>query len=76
MSSGKKSVIRLFGEKVQSHVGGINSSVTVLRNIRRACEPFIEKYDNCLAENKSNPMACLDFVREVFQLFTYDSCDS
>lgn len=52
--------------------GRIDSSVTVLGNIKRACQSSIDKYDNCLSENKSNPMACLDLVREVFQPLAYD----
>jgi hypothetical protein len=51
---------------------GIDSSVSVLRNIKRACQPEIEKYDNCLAANKSSPAWCLDLVREVFSTFACD----
>ena len=40
-------------------------SVAVLRNIKRACSPFIEKYDTCLSKNKSNPLNCIDFLRNV-----------
>ena len=41
-------------------------SVAVLRNIKRACLPSIEKYDTCLANNKSNPLSCIDILRDVF----------
>jgi hypothetical protein len=49
---------------------GIDISVSVLRNIKRACQPAIEKYNNCLAVNKSSPTSCLDLVHEVFSTFT------
>ena len=45
--------------------GGINASVSVLRNIKRACLPSIDKYDACLSKNKSNPLNCVDVLREV-----------
>ena len=45
--------------------GGINGSVSALRNIKRACLPSIDKYDACLSKNKSNPLNCIDVLREV-----------
>lgn len=41
-------------------------SVAVLKNIKRACLPSIEKYDACLSKNKSNPLSCIDTLRDVF----------
>lgn len=43
----------------------IDCSVTVLKTIKRACSSSIEKYDACLAKNKSNPLNCIDVLREV-----------
>ena len=40
-------------------------SVTVLRKIKRACSLSIEKYDACLSKNKSNPLNCIDLLRDV-----------
>jgi hypothetical protein len=50
-------------------------SVAVLRNIKRACLPSIEKYDACLSKNKSNPLSCIDILRDVLSLLflAYDS---
>ena len=47
------------------HSGRLIISVSFLRNIKRACQPSIEKYDTCLAKNKSNPLSCIDLLREV-----------
>ena len=44
-------------------------SVAVLRNIKRACLPSIEKYDACLSKNKSNPLSCIEILRDVFLRF-------
>ena len=40
-------------------------SVTVLRNVKRACQSAINKYDGCLAKNQANPMSCIDLLRDV-----------
>jgi len=40
-------------------------NVSVLRNIKRACLPSIDKYDACLSKNKSNPLNCVDVLREL-----------
>ena len=44
----------------------IDCSVTVLKTIKQACSSSIEKYDACLAKNKSNPLNCIDVLREVY----------
>ena len=46
----------------------VNGSVSVLRNIKQACQSSIEKYDTCLFKNKSNPLNCIDLLRDVYYL--------
>ena len=68
MSGGETGTFRLFRGEVCLRFfwgGGINGSVSALRNIKRACLPSIDKYDACLGKNKSNPLNCVDVLREV-----------
>ena len=64
MSKGKTGIVAVFRGKV-SHGEGNWCSVSVLRNIKRACAVSIEKYDACLASNKANPMSCIAVLRDV-----------
>ena len=43
----------------------IDYSVSSIKNIKQACQPFIEKYDTCLSQNKSNPLSCIQVLRDV-----------
>jgi len=70
MSSGETSSVRLFGGEVtllMLLMGRETNlcSVSALKNIKRACSSSIDKYDSCLAKNKSNPLNCIDILREV-----------
>ena len=57
-------IVRKKSQHIE-HSGRLTISVSLLKNIKRACQPSIEKYDTCLAKNKSNPLSCIDLLRDV-----------
>ena len=38
----------------------------MLKKVKAACQEYIDRCDDCMRDNKSDPMACIPFVQDVF----------
>ncbi|KAJ1966282.1 hypothetical protein GGI12_000187 [Dipsacomyces acuminosporus] len=44
-----------------------DENVTLMKMVRLSCQPVIDKYQECLYKNQTNPSVCIDNLRDLYE---------